>query len=211
MHPEICCTCSCYVCSMYDYFKGKITLVTPTHITIECAGVGYQLHISLFTYAAVKDLAEVKLFAQQIVREDAHLLFGFSGEEERYMFRELLNVSGVGASTARIILSSMDPQHLRNVISSADTATLQRVKGIGAKTAQRIVIDLRDKMIKGQAETMPAISGVAHNTVQDQALSALLTLGFARGSAEKALQQAARSLNTDAGVEELIKLALSYL
>lgn len=196
---------------MYDYFKGTMTVITPTHITVDCGGVGYQLQVSLFTYAAVKDLKEVRLFAHQVVREDAHLLFGFSGEEERYMFRELLNVSGVGASTARIILSSMDPQHLRKVISSGDTATLQRVKGIGAKTAQRIVVDLRDKMSKGQAETALSISGVAHNTVQDQALSALLTLGFNRVSAEKALQQAARSLNTDAGVEDLIKSALSYL
>lgn len=195
---------------MFDYFKGKITDLSPTHVTIDCQGVGYYLNVSLNTYSAVKDLTEVKLFAHQVVREDAHLLFGFADGEERFMFRELLSVSGVGASTARIILSGMNSAQLRNVIASGDVVTLQKVKGIGAKTAQRIVLDLRDKMVKGS----PVSSGVLmemHNTGQDQALSALLTLGFARASAEKALQQAIKKLPANPGVEELIKIALSYL
>ena len=195
---------------MYDYFKGKITDISPTHVTIDCQGVGYFLQVSLNTYSAVKDLTETRLFAHQVVREDAHLLFGFADVEERFMFRELLSVSGVGASTARIILSGMNPVQLRNVISSGDVVTLQKVKGIGAKTAQRIVLDLRDKMVKG-AGASGLLSGVLHNTGQEQALSALLTLGFARPAAEKAMQQAVKKLPANPSVEDLIKIALTYL
>jgi holliday junction DNA helicase RuvA len=195
---------------MYDYFKGKITDLSPTHVTVDCGGVGYHLLVSLNTYSAVKDMAEVKLYAHQVVREDAHLLFGFSEQEERYMFRELLSVTGVGASTARIILSGMTSQQLRNVIASGDVNTLQKVKGIGAKTAQRIVLDLKDKMLKGSGISS-GLSTSLHNTGQEQALLALLTLGFARAGAEKALQQAVKSLPANPGVEELIKVSLSYL
>lgn len=194
---------------MYDYFRGKITDVSPTHVTVECAGVGYHLQVSLNTYSAIKDLAEVKIYAHHVVREDAQLLFGFSDQAERYMFRELLSVSGVGASTARIILSGLTPDSLRNVIANGDVITLQKVKGIGAKTAQRIILDLREKMVKGTGALM--VSGGTHNTEKDQALSALLTLGFARANAEKALQQAVKNLPAGAGVEELIKISLSYL
>jgi holliday junction DNA helicase RuvA len=194
---------------MYDYFRGKITDVSPTHVTIECGGVGYHLQVSLNTYSAIKDLSEVKIYAHHVVREDAQLLFGFSDQSERYMFRELLSVSGVGASTARIILSGLTSDSLRDVIANGDVVTLQRVKGIGAKTAQRIVLDLRDKMVKGTGALM--VSGGTHNTGKDQALSALLTLGFARANAEKALQQAVKNLPAGAGVEELIKISLSYL
>ena len=195
---------------MYDYFRGKIADLSPTHVTIDCQGVGYHLQVSLNTYSAVKDLLEVKLFAHQVIREDAHLLFGFSDPEERYLFRELLSVSGVGATTARIILSGMTYQQLRNVIAAGDVVTLQKVKGIGAKTAQRIVLDLRDKLIKGGTASSGVSTGL-HNTGIEQALSALLTLGFARASAEKALQQASKKLPPEPGVEDLIKIALSYL
>ena len=195
---------------MYDYFNGKVASLSPTEVTIDCGGVGYHLQISLHTYGQLKDKGSFRLFAHFVVREDAQLLFGFAEEEERYMFRELLSVSGVGASTARIVLSSMTAVQLRNVIASGDVISLQKVKGIGAKTAQRIVVDLQDKMRKGSSG--PAIlSSGSHNTGTNEALSALLTLGFARASAEKAILQASKSLGSATSVEELIKVALSYL
>ncbi len=195
---------------MYDYFNGKITGLNPTSVTIECAGVGYLLQISLHTYGQLKDQSAVKLFAHHVVREDAQLLFGFADEGERFMFRELLNVSGVGASTARIVLSSMTAAQLKNVIASGDVISLQKVKGIGAKTAQRILVDLQDKMRKGP-DQVQLISSGGHNTESNEALSALLTLGFARVSAEKAIIQASKSLGSGSKVEDLIKIALSYL
>ena len=195
---------------MYDYFNGKITALSPTEVTVECGGVGYHLQISLHTFGRLKDQSSFKLFAHQVVREDAHLLFGFAEEEERYMFRELLSVSGVGASTARIVLSSMTAQQVRQVIATGDVVSLQKVKGIGAKTAQRMVVDLQDKMKKGAAG--PVLINVSqHNTEANEALSALLTLGFARASAEKAILQASKSIGSDSKVEDLIKIALSYL
>lgn len=195
---------------MYDYFSGTVSGLTPTHVTIDCNGVGYHFQISLFTYSFIKEEKKIKLFAHQVVREDAHLLFGFSGEEERNMFRELLNVSGVGATTARIILSSLNPSELRQVIASGQVQPLQKVKGIGAKTAQRIIVDLQDKMKKGVAISS-SLPGIMHNTAHEEALSALLTLGFPRVNAEKALQQAMKSLPGEPQVESLIKSALGYL
>lgn len=195
---------------MYDYFNGKIENLTPTHVTIDCNGVGYLLQISLYTYTAIKDAKQFKLFAYQVVREDAHLLFGFADEDERLMFRELLNVSGVGASTARIIQSSMAPDQLRSVISKGDAVTLQKVKGIGAKSAQRIIIDLQDRVNKISSGSTTILSSV-HNTSREEALIALTTLGFARTSAEKALLSAQKQLGNDAKVEDLIKASLNYL
>lgn len=195
---------------MYDYFNGKIANLNPTSVTIECAGIGFHLQISLYTYGHLKEKSTVRLFAHHVVREDAQLLFGFADEGERYMFRELLNVSGVGASTARIVLSSMTAGQLKTVIAGGDVISLQKVKGIGAKTAQRIVVDLQDKMKKGAQEVVINSAG-GHNTESNEALSALLTLGFARVSAEKAILQASKSLGSDSKVEEIIKVALSYL
>ncbi len=195
---------------MYDYFQGNIASLSPTQVTIDCQGVGYHLQISLYTFAAIKEKKQVRLYAHLAVREDAHLLFGFVDEDERFMFRELLNVSGVGATTARIILSSLNPTEVRNVIAVADFATLQRVKGIGAKTAQRIVVDLQDRMKKGATAPITLAAGI-HNTAREEALSALLTLGFARANADKAVQQALKNSNPDSNVEDLLKVALSYL
>jgi Holliday junction DNA helicase RuvA len=195
---------------MYDYFNGKIENLTPTNVTIDCNGVGYLLQISLYTYTAIKDVKQFKLFAHQVVREDAHLLFGFSDEDERLMFRELLNVSGVGASTARIIQSSLAPDQLRSVISKGDAVTLQKVKGIGAKSAQRIIIDLQDKVNKLSPNSTTILSSL-HNTSREEALIALMTLGFARSSAEKALLSAQKQVGSDAKVEDLIKASLNYL
>lgn len=195
---------------MYDYFNGKIENLTPTQVTMDCNGVGYLLQISLYTYTAIKDVKQFKLFAHHVVREDAQLLFGFADEEERLMFRELLNVSGVGASTARIIQSSLAPDQLRSVISKGDAATLQKVKGIGAKSAQRIIIDLQDKVNKLSPNSSTILSSI-HNTSREDALIALMALGFARVSAEKALLSAQKQLGSDAKVEDLIKASLNYL
>ena len=193
---------------MYDHLKGTLTSITPTQAVIECGGVGYVLHISLVTFSAIKDMPAVKLLAHLIVREDAHELYGFATEEERALFRQLISVSGVGASTARMILSSMPPDELRSKIASGDNVSLQRIKGIGTKTAQRIIIDLKDKVLKIAGETL--ISTSIHNTVRSEALSALIILGFGRPNAEKAIDQALK-LEPTGRVEQIIKSALNLL
>lgn len=197
---------------MYDYFDGRLCNISPTQVTVDCGGVGYALQISLHTYSVIKDKEAGRLFAHHVVREDAQLLFGFAEEEERRIFRELLSVSGVGAGTARVVLSSMTARQVKQVIVAGDVVSLQKVKGIGAKTAQRIIIDLQDKLKKGDQGTGVAIfiSG-SYNNGSEEALSALLTLGFSRASAEKAIQQASKSLGSAPPVEELIKVALTYL
>ncbi|MEP7263862.1 MAG: Holliday junction branch migration protein RuvA [Bacteroidota bacterium] len=193
---------------MYDYFKGQLTTLTPTSATVDCNGVGYLLHISLTTFAAIKELKQVKLLAHLIVREDAQELYGFFTEEERQLFRQLISVSGVGASTGRIILSSMPADELRSIIASGNSAALQKVKGIGAKTAQRIIIDLKDKVLKSGSDFV--ISSAPHNTIRSEALSALLILGFGRPNAEKAIDQVLRQ-SPSASVEAVIKTALNLL
>ena len=193
---------------MYDHIKGSLTSITPTQAVIDCGGVGYVLHISLVTYSVIKEHSTTKLLAHLIVREDAQELYGFASEEERALFRQLISVSGVGASTARMILSSMPPDELRSKIASGDSPSLQRIKGIGTKTAQRIIIDLRDKVLKIAGETI--ISSTSHNTVRSEALSALIILGFGRPNAEKAIEQALRQQPTGS-VEQVIKTALNLL
>ena len=193
---------------MYDHIKGTLTSINPTQAVIDCGGVGYVLHISLVTYSAIKELPAIQLLAHLIVREDAQELYGFATEEERALFRQLISVSGVGASTARMILSSMPPDDLRSKIASGDSVSLQRIKGIGTKTAQRIIIDLRDKVLKTTGGSV--ISSSPYNTVRNEALSALIILGFGRPNAEKAIDQALRQqpLMT---VEQVIKAALNLL
>ena len=193
---------------MYDHIKGTLTSINPTQAVIDCGGVGYVLHISLVTYSAIKELPAIQLLAHLIVREDAQELYGFATEEERALFRQLISVSGVGASTARMILSSMPPDDLRSKIASGDSVSLQRIKGIGTKTAQRIIIDLRDKVLKTAGGSV--ISSSPYNTVRNEALSALIILGFGRPNAEKAIDQALRQqpLMT---IEQVIKAALNLL
>lgn len=193
---------------MYEYIKGRLSEVTPTHAVVDCGGVGYLLQISLNTYGAIKDLQEVKLFAHQAIREDAHVLFGFFEDAERETFRLLISVSGVGAATARVILSSLSAAELEKAISGADLITLKRVKGIGAKTAERIIVDLRDKMGK-IAAVLPSVSaGFASSA---EASMALVALGFPRVAADKAVSRAAQELGQAGKVEDVIKLALKYL
>ena len=198
---------------MYEYFIGQLTSLEPTQAVIDCGGVGYLLEISLNTYEALRraDAGRVKLYAHHVVREDAQQLYGFSDMAEREMFRLLIGVSGVGNQTARVMLSSLTVDELRSAIQTQDVKKVQRVKGIGAKTAQRIVIELADKV--GAAVGGPALAVGAPTQARDEAMQALLMLGFAKPAVEKLLastdwRQADGSPMT---TEDIIKVGLQRL
>ena len=194
---------------MYEYLKGSFTSCQPTHVVVECGGVGYYVNISLNTFGKLKDLKSGTLFIHFQVKEDSQSFFGFYDESERNLFRHLISVSGVGAGTARMILSSISPEEIENIIINGDASTLQRVKGIGAKTAQRIVIDLKDKLRKGDIGTK--INLATYNTASNEALTALITLGFARNIAQRAIEKAINSHGKEQPVEDLIKASLQHL
>jgi len=194
---------------MYAYFKGKLIEKSPADAVIECNGVAYQLNISLQTFSEIKDQENCKLYAHLVVREDAQTLYGFSTTGERAIFRQLISVSGVGANTARMILSSMSKDEVFNAILSDNAAALQAVKGIGGKTAKRIILDLKDKIAK-DGQTAEILSE-SHNTNKDEALSALVMLGFARNAAEKALTKVIKSEGLNLKVEEFVRFALKNL
>ena len=194
---------------MYEYIKGKLTNRNPAFAVVEANGVGYLLNISLNTYSQLREGEHCHLFTHLVVREDAQILFGFYDRDERELFRQLISVSGVGANTARIILSSLSPQEVIQAIGTGDALLLQKIKGIGAKTAQRIVIDLKDKVTKGLVPQENL--GFLHNTKKEEALSGLIILGFPKMLAEKALTKIIDKDGTDLTVEELIKLALKML
>ncbi len=194
---------------MINHIIGKFKETTPSNIIIENGGIGYFVSISLHTYEKIKDLNEGKILIQQIIKEDAHLLFGFANEEERALFKLLITVSGVGANTARLMLSAIPPNELKQAIISNDENTLKKIKGIGLKTAQRIIIDLKDKIIKG--DDGKEIISSSHNTIKEEALSALLMLGFNKASAEKAILKIIKNKGETLTVENLIKEALKIL
>lgn len=193
---------------MYAYIQGDIAEKNPTYVVLDCGGVGYMVHISLHTFSQLKDRQQVKLLIYYIVREDAHVLFGFFEESERRVFIHLLSVSGVGANTARMILSGMSPKEVAQCILSEDVARIQAVKGIGAKTAQRIIVDLKDKIQKEDFGNM-SVSSLSH-PVKSEALSALVMLGFQKNAAEKVLDTIL-SKETELNSEGLIKQALKML
>jgi Holliday junction DNA helicase RuvA len=193
---------------MYEFITGDIVERTPTYVVIETGNVGYYIHISLFTYSHLPGQNPCQLFIHQIVREDAHILYGFIKREEREVFRQLISVSGVGANTARLILSSLGPREIEEAINQGDVAILQAVKGIGAKSAQRIIVDLKGKI--STATEMDHLFPRESNTLRDQALSALVNLGFSRKTVEKVLDQVIRG-DDELSVEELIKEALKKL
>jgi len=196
---------------MFAYIEGKISELTPTYVVVDCNGVGYFIHISLHTYAAIKDSERAKILTHHIVREDAQLLHGFSSEQERKLFLHLISVSGVGANTARVMQSSMSAQELTDAILSGNANKIQSVKGIGAKTAQRVIVDLRDKIAKEDWGTTLSTSEIsATGTNKDEALSALVMLGFNRVAAEKALQTILK-INPNLSSELMIKEALRML
>jgi len=175
---------------MYEYIQGKLTDLNPAYAVIETGGTGFLLHISLNTYTAIAGKTECRLFTHQVIREDAHLLFGFADPEERELFRLLISVSGIGPNTARILLSSITPAELRQVIITGQTGVLKAVKGIGEKSAQRIIVDLKDKIDKGVVEVQKV--DISHNTIREQSLSGLIVLGFPRKVAEKAVDEVIR-------------------
>jgi len=194
---------------MYEYINGKIAGLTPANAIIEAGSIGYFLHISLNTYSSINGQQSVKLFLHQVVREDAHLLYGFAETGERELFRLLISVSGIGSSTALMMLSSLTPDEIKKAILEENVNLLKSIKGIGAKTAQRVIIDLKDKIGKQPASDQILMTG-QDNTIRDEALSALVMLGFARKSVEKELDKILKS-NPGITVEQTIKMALKSL
>ena len=194
---------------MFAYLKGTFTLKTPTVVHVDVHGVGYEVQVSLNTYGKIQHLNEGTLYTHLLVREDAHILYGFFEKVEKEVFLQLLSVSGVGASTARMMLSSLQPEVVVRAILSGNEVLLESVKGIGKKTAQRIVLELRDKISK--TTTDGNISTLTHNTLEQDALTAMTALGIARNAAESAIKKA-RQTNTEFDqVQELIKAALKCL
>lgn len=193
---------------MLDFIKGDIAELTPTYVVIELNGLGYYVNISLNSFALLQGAKTSKLFLHQVIREDAHLLFGFTSVDERGIFRQLISVSGIGANTARMILSSLSPDEVRNAIASGNVDLLKSIKGIGIKSAQRIIIDLKDKI--GLSSDFPQIFKNVDNTLKKEALSALEILGFSRKNSEKVIDKLLAS-NSSLSVEDLIKQALKLL
>ena len=193
---------------MYDYIKGEVVELTPTYAVVETGGVGYLINVSLSTFSRVGSAKNIVLFTHMAIREDAHTLYGFFDKAERELFRHLIGVSGVGAGTARMMLSSLSPEELRQAILAEDINKIKSVKGIGLKTAQRVVIDLKDKL--GKEPLSGELFGLLNNTVREEALSALVMLGFAKISAQKVVDTVLKG-KSDVTVEELIKLSLKQL
>ncbi len=193
---------------MFDYLYGKIIELTPTYLVLDIQGIGYLINISLNTFSGLKAESNEKIFTHQVIREDAHILFGFRDKREREVFRMLISVSGIGANTARMILSSLNPDEIAQAIATENIRILQNIKGIGAKTAQRMVIELKDKMIK--IRLPEEIVTPEYNTTTEEALSALVMLGFQKSHVEKVLSQITRE-SKGLNVEELIKRSLKVL
>jgi len=193
---------------MIDYIKGDITQVTPTFVIIETAGIGYSINISLTTFSRLENQKTFKILIHEVIREDSHQLFGFADGEEREIFRLLISVSGVGANTARMMLSSLNPAEIEKAITSSDANLLKSIKGIGLKTAQRIIIDLKDKL--GKHGASDEIFAFADNTRREEALSALVMLGFAKSAVSKVLDKIIRE-EKNLTVEDMIKRALKNL
>lgn len=194
---------------MIDYIKGEVAEVTPTAVTIEAHGVGYELNISLNTYSELSGKKTAKLYVHESIREDAYQLYGFFDKHERELFRQLTTVSGVGPSTGRMILSSMTPKELATTIASGDVKTMTTIKGIGSKTAQRIIVDLKDK-IKLDGEVEVAAFSSASNPVADEAIAALVMLGFSPKASDTVVKKIIKE-NSDITVEKAIKMALKML
>lgn len=196
--------------TMITYIKGAIVFRTPTYIVVEAGGIGYHVNISLNTYAKVEKLEAVKILIHFQVKEDSQTLFGFADAEERELFKHLISVSGVGAATAQVILSTMQPDELRMAVIAENDAALRKVKGIGAKTAKQIILDLKNKLLKSSGDlTIP--QAPANNTVRQEALSALLSLQVNKIQAQKALNKALRAQPGIGSVEDLIREALKQL
>lgn len=194
---------------MYAYIDGKLVFKNAAFVVIDANGVGYHINISLNTYSKLGDNERCKLFTWLHVKEDAHTLYGFIDEGERRLFLHLISISGIGPNTGRMMLSSVTPEEIQNAIISGNVSLIQRIKGIGPKSAQRIILELQDKLKKEGADTLSPAP--LNKTVREEALSALVMLGFARNAAEKVIEQELNKNNGDITVEQLIKAALKSL
>ena len=193
---------------MITQIKGKLVEKNPTQVVVDCNGIGYEINISLFTFSSLSSDENIKLFTHLQVREDAHILYGFFTVLERAVFRLLISVSGIGSSTARTMLSSLTPTEIQHAIGAEDVATIQGVKGIGLKTAQRLIIELKDKIKSLQGtDEIPVFKS---NTIKEETLSALEVLGYSRKASEKVVDKLIQG-DPDSSVEELIKSALNKL
>jgi len=193
---------------MYEYISGKLIELNPAYAIIDNNGIAFYVSISLQTYSNLHEGESCKLLIHQVIREDAHLLFGFYNKHEREIFRNLISVSGIGASTARMVLSSLSPEEIQQAIITANVNVLKSVKGIGLKSAQRIIIDLKDKI--GKVDELSHLFVEENNTIRNEALSALVTLGFPKNAAEKSIDKLLKE-NSELNIETLVKLALKSL
>jgi len=193
---------------MFEYIKGTVDTLKPSHVILEANSVGYFITISLNTYTQLNGQDTIKLYTHQVIREDAHLLYGFATEAERELFRQLISVSGIGSNTAIMMFSSLSPEEIKNAILTENINLLKSIKGIGIKTAQRAIIDLKDKV--GKSSVSEQIVSAADNTIRNEALSALVMLGFVKKPAEKELDKILAA-QPNLSVESLIKLALKNL
>ncbi|MFV8226301.1 Holliday junction branch migration protein RuvA [Christiangramia aquimixticola] len=193
---------------MIHHLKGQLIEKNPTYVVIECNGIGYAVNISLHTYSLIPESEAISLFTHLQVKEDSHTLYGFMEKSEREIFKLLISVSGVGTSTARVMLSSLQPKEVIDAIASGDVATIQSVKGIGAKTAQRVILDLKDKVLKVLGEDEVLMT--PNNTNKEEALSALEILGYNRRQAGKVVEKILKE-DAESTVESIIKLALKKL
>ncbi len=198
---------------MIEYIKGELTEITPAMAVVECNGLGYGINVSLNTYSAIQGKKEVKLYIYEAIREDAYVLYGFASKQERELFLLLISVSGIGGNTARMILSALTPSELCNVISSGNDKLLKTVKGIGLKTAQRIIVDLKDKIATtdmGASATISSVATAANTEIYEEAVAALTMLGFAQAPSQKVVSAILKE-EPEAAVEKVIKLALKRL
>ncbi|MBM3445622.1 MAG: Holliday junction branch migration protein RuvA [Bacteroidetes bacterium] len=193
---------------MIASLTGSYILKTPSYVHMDVNGVGYEAQISLNTFAKIQDLDRGTLLTVLQIKEDSHTLFGFADITEKNLFQQLINVNGVGASTARMMLSAMQPQELSNAIASGNTGALEKIKGIGRKSAERIILELRDKLVKNGLAT--STSGFAHRGIEDEALQALIALGIPRASAESAIKKSSLHSSEDT-LESLIKKSLQFI
>lgn len=195
---------------MIAYLQGKLAFKDPTYVIIDVNGVGYEVKISLQTYAKIKDQEKIRLLTFLHIKEDAHTLYGFHEENEKRLFLLLISINGVGPNTGLMILSSLNAEEIEHAISSEDVATIQRVKGIGAKTAQRIILELKDKIGKSSSTSSTFESGFlnSNNKIRQEALQALMTLGFPKAGAEKNIAQVLKKTNGEISLEDLIKASL---
>lgn len=195
---------------MIDYIKGEITELTPANVVLETGGIGYFVHITLPTFSFLGEHTSAKLYVYESIREDAHVLYGFRLQSERQLFLLLISVSGIGANTSRIIMSSYSAQEIQEMIATGNVTALNGIKGIGIKTAQRIIVDLKDKIVKGAGGDFSSFVPNAQNEQKEEAISALIMLGFAAAASQKTVERILKEEPT-LKVEQLIKLALKML